>query len=407
MSPTRHDIVVVGGGIVGVATANLLARCGWSVVLVDGGSAPAPVSGDYGLRVSAVSPGSAAILREAGAGPALDSSRARAYRRMVVEDRGGAARIAFDAPAFGLERLGTIVENDALCHALWAAGVDAHAKGYVTSVVMDADSATVELDDGSRLGAGLVLACDGAGPGLRTLFGIAEEAWEYNQRGLVCTVRGEAPNPGTAWQRFLDTGPLAFLPMADGRSSIVWTLPSAEADRLLALPEPEFIDALGAVAGDWLGGVTAIGERAAFPLTMRISERLVAGRGVLLGDAAHVVHPLAGQGVNLGLADAGALVETLLENRARGRSLADVRALEHWGRWRRSESRVMALGIHGLGALFRPAALAPVRRLGLALTGRSWMARDFFVRRAAGLGPGAPRLARGTSLQSLNQGQFK
>ncbi|KAA9130802.1 UbiH/UbiF family hydroxylase [Marinihelvus fidelis] len=399
MTNRSAPVIVVGGGIVGAVTASLLDRAGWPVMLVDPGPAPVAPTGDFDLRVSAVSPGSAAILGQAGGAGALQGERACAYRRMVVEDRHPGTRIEFEAPAFGLERLGTLVENEAVRAALWQSLDDVEVvRDRVRSV--DGRRGQVTLAGGRDIEADLVIACDGAGPGVRTLLGISESTWEYNQAALVCEVRCQAPNPGTAWQRFLDTGPLAFLPLASGASSIVWTLPAARARELADADQASFHAALDDAGGDWLGGVVSTGPRATFPLVMRASDRLAGPGAVLLGDAAHAVHPLAGQGVNLGLADAAALVEALLAARAAGRE-ADADVLAGWARQRQSESGLMARGIHALGGLFGPGWLGPVRALGIRAVSASWLARDAFVRRAAGLGPGSPRLARGATLKSL------
>ncbi len=399
-----NDIVVVGGGMVGAATASLLSQSGWPVSLVDPGTPPTAPGGEIDLRVSAVSPGSAAILGAAGAAAALSGKRACDYARMVVEDRHGDARIEFEAPAFGLARLGTIVENEAVRAALWSAAEDHGVRivsDRVTAMNRIGDAIELELAGGDSRRAGLVVASDGAGSAIRAALGVVASTWTYNQAAVVCVVRCEHANPGTAWQRFLDTGPLAFLPLADGTSSIVWTLPRDLAEDCLALDDEAFAARLDDAAGGWLGGVVTTGPRASFPLSMQLSDRLVGPRTVLLGDAAHTVHPLAGQGVNLGLADAAALVESLLQARAAGRAPGDPDVLPRWERWRRSESELMARGIHGLGALFTPEWLGPLRRIGLGIAGRSWLAREAFVVRAAGLGPDAPRLARGETLKSL------
>ncbi|MEJ2534549.1 MAG: UbiH/UbiF/VisC/COQ6 family ubiquinone biosynthesis hydroxylase [Gammaproteobacteria bacterium] len=408
--PQKSDLVVVGGGMVGLAAACLLARSGFSVALVEA-APPEPVErdpqADYALRVSALSPGSAAILDQCGAWADIEAGRSCPYQRMTVEDRDADAAVEFEAPAFGLERLGTIVENDLVRDALWRSAmseqrIQRFCPARVEHVEQDREAARVRLEDGRELQAELLLACDGGRSPLRAAVGARSQTWEYNQCGLVCTVRKSLPNPGTAWQRFLPGGPLAFLPLEDGRSSIVWTLPTEDAQRLLEVSDETFTAALRDASEGWLGAVEAVGPRAAFPLSMRISDRFRAGRTVLLGDAAHVVHPLAGQGVNLGFADVAALVEVLAAQRSRGRALADVRALQRFERWRRSETGLMAAGIHVLQGLFRPDALAPLRRLGMRQVADSWMLREAFLQRAAGTGPNAPRLARGESLRALS-----
>jgi ubiquinone biosynthesis UbiH/UbiF/VisC/COQ6 family hydroxylase len=247
----------------------------------------------------------------------------------------------------------------------------------------------------------LLVAAEGATSPLRRQLGIRQDVWEYNQQGIVCVVTTDPPNPGVAWQRFLPGGPLAFLPLADGRSSMVWTRPAEEAGPLLSLPDDQFLEVLFEAAEGGVGEPVAVGPRAGFPLAMRLSECYSSGRVALLGDAAHVVHPLAGQGVNLGLADAAALVESLLLARHAGAEDHVPDQLLKWQRWRRSESQVMASGTHAIRALFTPSALSGIRAFGLRQVGKSWLARDFFIRQAAGLGRNAPRMARGDSLKAL------
>jgi 2-octaprenyl-3-methyl-6-methoxy-1,4-benzoquinol hydroxylase/2-octaprenylphenol hydroxylase len=407
----KYDIVVVGAGMVGAAAAALLGRAGFSVAVVDHEEPPPfdPAEA-VGLRVSAISPGAAQVLSEAGAWRQVERQRHCPYRRMLVEDREESARLEFNAAEFSLERLGTIVENALVQWSLWQSlltmgGVELFCPDRVAGLEYTDGEPVISLASGKTINGSLLVGADGANSAIRKLLGIRQDHWEYGQRGLVAVVRTATPNDGLAWQRFLEGGPVAFLPLADGTSSIVWSLPEAEAVRLMELDESEFLAELdNAVAGGeghWPDRVLACGPRAAFPLTMRLSERYTGNRAVLIGDAAHVVHPLAGQGVNLGLLDAAALVEVLVNARNGGLDIAAAKTLDKYGRWRRSEAEVMARGMHGIRGLFIPEELGPLRRLGLSLISRSWLARDVFIQRATGRNRDAPALARGQTLTDL------
>ena len=407
----RYDVLVAGAGMVGAAAAALLARSGFSVAVVEGREPGAFDPGQaVGLRVSAFSPGSAAVLGEAGAWRQVENGRHCGYRHMVVEDRDESAAIEFQAPEFGLDRLGTIVENDLVQWALWQslsmmAGVEILCPDQVAGLEYRDGAPLLRLESGKQVSARLLVGADGADSRVRELLGIGQDHWEYGQMGVVGVVRTAEPNPGVAWQRFLDGGPLAFLPLSDGASSIVWSCPEREARRLLELDETAFLTELERVAAGspdhWPGRLESIGERAAFPLTMRLSERYCGRNAVLLGDAAHVMHPLAGQGVNLGLLDAAGLAEVLIEARQKQLDIGDEKVLQKYDRWRRSEAEVMCRGVHSLRGLFMPEALGLVRRAGLGLVARSWTAREAFIRRATGRNSNAPALAKGQSLASL------
>ncbi len=398
-------IVVAGGGMVGATVASLLAKTGMDVHLVDRqGVVTWDPEEPVGLRVSAISPGSEAILDAAGAWAGVRAGRHCVYRRMHVEDGQGRGAIDFEAARFGLSHLGTLVENDLVSASLWRAcaaegRLEPHTPDRVVTLDAGDDGVRVKLESGAMLEADLLVACDGARSELRRLVGIDSDSWDYNQRGLVAQVRKSQPNPGVAWQRFLAGGPLAFLPLSDGTSSIVWSLPARVAEERLADDPESFMEHLQEASGGWLGDVESVGPRAAFPLAMTLGDRYVSGRVVLLGDAAHAIHPLAGQGVNLGLADAAGLVECLAETGMPTSPRDWASRLRRFERWRRSESNLMAGGVHALGALFRPGALAPLRGAGMGLLGRNWFAREALLRRAAGQGPNAPRLALGKGLK--------
>ncbi|MBT8055923.1 MAG: NAD(P)-binding protein [Xanthomonadales bacterium] len=405
------DVAVVGGGMVGATAACLLARAGFTVVVIDDGKSPSfDASTDMGLRVSAISPGAMSILSEAGAWRLVEGQRHSPYRTMRVEDRDETAAIEFQAPEFGLDVLGAIVENDLVQWALWQslrvmAGIEILERERVAGIEYCEGLPVITLDSGEQVVARLVAAADGASSKLRGLLGIGQRHWEYGQMGVVGVVRSAEPNPGVAWQRFLDGGPIAFLPLADGRSSIVWSCTELDARRRLEQDEASFVSELeAAVAGSpghWPGALESVGPRAAFPLTMRLSDRYAARRAVLLGDAAHVMHPLAGQGVNTGLLDAAGLVEVLVDARFAQRDIGDARVLERYDRWRRSEAELMSQGVHGLRGVFLPDELGLLRRAGLGLVSRSWTVREAFIRRATGRHRNAPALARGQTLSSL------
>lgn len=350
----RLDVAVVGGGVVGTAAALALARLGLEVALLETREPPPWKAGARDLRVYAFAPDNAALLASLGAWEPVRVARAQPYRRMRVWDAAGGGELAFDADRLGVRELGWIVEHGLLVDRLWSAlpgaGVQVRCPAAVVALEPHADGARLRLEDGMVVDARLLLGADGAGSSVRTLAGIAAEAHDYGQRGVVGFVASERPHAETAWQRFLPGGPLALLPFADGDSSIVWTLPDAEAARVLALDDEAFGRELSSASGGRLGALRATSPRAAFPLRRQLAATHVAGRVLLLGDAAHVVHPLAGQGVNLGLRDVSTLAEAVRDAQARQADYAAPQRLARWARARRSENAVAA---HAFGAINR------------------------------------------------------
>ena len=407
------DIAVIGAGVVGCAAALAFARDGWRVALVEA-QMPTPWRADApDLRVYAFAPDNAALLDDLDVWHEVVSARVQPYRAMRVWDAAGGGELAFTAERLGRSELGWIVEHGLLVDRLWnavqRAGVTMHCPQRVIALAQDNDSATLTLEDQSQLRAKLVIAADGPDSALRELAGLAAPRHDYGQRAVVAYVETELPHRDTAWQRFLPGGPLAFLPCPNApgdartdrhRSSIVWTLPDADAQRLLALDDETFRRELTRAFDATLGEVVAVGKRVAFPLRRQLAQNYVSGRVVLAGDAAHVVHPLAGQGVNLGLRDVAALRE-LPRSGAQQSSGKDRRAsreriapqlsitpqrLARYARIRKSENALAAYSFEGLNRLFSNDAPLPTLLRGrlLGLFGRITPLVDRLAKRASG-----------------------
>jgi len=387
------DVVVVGAGVVGAAAALGFARAGRKVALVES-RRPAPWSADApDLRVYALAPDNAALLERLDAWAAIAAARLQPNRAMRVWDAGGGPGLVFDADRLGRPELGWIVEHGLLVDRLWSAlpavGVAVHCPDAAESLSQDSDGATLLLESGRRLHARLVIAADGADSRLRTLAGVEAPRHDYHQRGLVAYIGHEAAHRATCWQRFLPGGPLAFLPFVDGRdgprSSIVWSLPEGEAERLLAADDDVFLGELARAFDGPLGTLRSVSRRAAFPLRRQLADTQVVGRVVLVGDAAHVVHPLAGQGVNLGLRDVAALQGAF--DGTRDIDMGSPAKLQRWARRRRSDNTVSAYAFEGINRLFSNDAVLPVLLRGrlLGAAGRLPPLTRALWRHAAGL----------------------
>jgi 2-octaprenylphenol hydroxylase len=409
----RHDfhIIIVGGGMVGACAAALAAAnprlAELRIALLEAHPPASPPQGDPDLRVSAVSRASQRILASAGAWALIPAQALSPYDDMVVWDAAGKPRgagaIHFSASATGEPNLGHIVENR---HLQWALYDCAPFRQRITllraelaGMTLERDRAVVSLGDGRTLSAALVVGSDGAGSLSRKLAGIETRGWDYEQRALVTHVRTEHPHARTAWQRFLPDGPIAFLPLADGRCSIVWTTRPAHAEHLASCPPEEAALEIERALDGILGKIEVAAPRAHFPLRLTHARHYCKERFALVGDAAHAIHPLAGQGVNLGFLDCAALIEVLAEALARGGTadaLAELRVLRRYERWRKSEN-LIALGlVDGLNRLFSTsdATLGWLRRAGLGAVDGSVLAKRFFMGRAMGTSGELPAIAR-------------
>ncbi|MHA6494906.1 2-octaprenyl-3-methyl-6-methoxy-1,4-benzoquinol hydroxylase [Pseudomonas borbori] len=406
------DLIIVGAGMVGSALALALQDQGVEVLLVDGGSLsvePFDHAAPFEARVSALSMASQRILERLGVWQGIVTRRSSPYGDMQVWDGSGTGQIHFSAASVHADTLGHIVENrvvqDALLERLHDSSVGLLANARLEQLRRSGDDWLLTLTDGRQLRAPLLIAADGANSAVRRLAGCATREWDYLHHAIVTSVRCAQPHQAMAWQRFTDQGPLAFLPLADAREggvdeqrwcSIVWSTTPAEAERLMTLADADFCRELGK-AFEWrLGEVLQADARLCIPLRQRHAKRYVEEGLALIGDAAHSIHPLAGQGVNLGFLDAAVLAEVLLHALARGERLADERVLSRYERRRMPHNLAMMAAMEGFERLFQadPMPLRWLRNAGLNWVDDLPEAKALFVRQALGLSGDLPELAR-------------
>ncbi|UTW09713.1 2-octaprenyl-3-methyl-6-methoxy-1,4-benzoquinol hydroxylase [Pseudomonas benzenivorans] len=401
------DLIIVGAGMVGSALALALQDTGLEILLVDGGPlsvVPFDRAAPFEPRVSALSAASQRVLERLGVWPGVTARRTSAYGEMQVWDGAGTGHIHFSAASVHAETLGHIVENrvvqDALLERLHDSRVGLLANARLERLRRSGDGWLLKLEDGRELRAPLLVAADGANSAVRRLAGCATREWDYLHHAIVTSVRCAEPHQATAWQRFTDDGPLAFLPLDAGPDehwcSIVWSCVPAEAERLMNLPDEAFCGALGKAFEQRLGAVLHADRRLCIPLRQRHAKRYVEDGLVLIGDAAHSIHPLAGQGVNLGFLDVAVLAEVLQRAQARGERLVDERVLSRYERRRMPHNLAMMAAMEGFERLFQadPLPLRWLRNAGLNWVDGQPEAKALFVRQALGLSGDLPELAR-------------
>jgi 2-octaprenylphenol hydroxylase len=402
------DLIIVGAGMVGSTRALALEGCGLDIVVLDAG--PLEVAafdphGGFEPRVSALSAASQRILQRVGAWPGMAARRISPYTDMHVWDGSGTGQIHFSAETVHAEVLGHIVENRVVQDALLET-MQRHdqarliGNARVEQLVRTDEGWQLTLADGRELHTALLIAADGANSAIRRLAGCETREWDYLHQAIVTSVRCREPHQRTAWQRFTDDGPLAFLPLErDGDRhwcSIVWSVTETEATRLMALDDVAFRKALGRAFEERLGEVLETDPRLCIPLRQRHAKRYVQPGLALIGDAAHTIHPLAGQGVNLGLLDAAVLAEVLKAAIAGGERGADVQVLSRFERRRMPHNLTMMAAMEGFERLFQadPLPLRWLRNTGLKAVQALPEAKALFVRQALGLSGDLPELAR-------------
>ena len=401
LSTQTYDVAVVGGGMVGLATAIGLAMEGIKVVVIDAGQTQA-VSGAPKLRVSAINKASQQLITNLGAWPYLAASRVSPYQKMQVWDKDSLGKIDFDAHSLSETHLGSIIENDAIAFALAERAGELSELTYIENtrlerIAFGEREAWLTLDNGDNVSAALVVAADGANSWVREQCKIPMTFWDYNHHAIVATIRTELPHGDTARQVFDAEGPLAFLPLYETNlSSIVWSVSPQKAEQLLALDNVAFERALTAAFDGRLGMCSLESDRQSFPLRMRYARHFARPRLVLAGDAAHTIHPLAGQGVNLGFLDAAAIVETVSELKQQGKDIGDYKHLRDLERWRKAEALEMITAMEGFKRLFQgtnPVTKA-IRDIGLNFVDNFAPLKTLFIQQALGNKNNLPKLCR-------------
>jgi 2-octaprenyl-6-methoxyphenol hydroxylase len=403
------DVLVVGGGMAGMTLACALAGAGVAVTVIDREPPAATVAPDYDGRASAIAHASAMAFKGIGIWPLLEADASPIADIRVAD--GHAIRgisplfLHYDHRDLGDEPFGYIIENRHIRTALHTfAGrlpkLTLLAPAKMTALTRDSHHVEACLADGRRIRAGLTVAADGRSSQVRREAGIAVTSLRYRQTAIVCTVRHERAHDGVAVELFLPGGPFAMLPMTENRSNVVWSERTELASAYLALDDDVFLDELKHRFGDWLGAISLTGPRFSYPLGVQHAARYTALRLALIGDAAHAIHPIAGQGLNLGLRDVAALAELIVDSRRLGLDLAGPQVLERYERWRRFDNMLLTAVTDGLNRLFSNdvAPLRLARDIGLAGVNRLPPLKRFLMRHAMGVVGDLPRLVRGEAL---------
>ena len=404
-APGEHaDVLVVGGGMVGLTLAKALASGGLDVVVVDRADPAALAAATFDGRASAIGQASQRLLATLGLWSALGDA-AQPILDIRVCEGDSPFFLHFDHAELGESPFGYMVENHITRGALAAAAIAdpriaLWAPATLAGIERGPDRVEARLEDGRLVRAAVLAACDGRASGLREQAGIRTFGWTYGQTGIVCTLAHARAHGGVAVERFLPAGPFAILPLTGRRSSLVWTERSDLAPAIMDLDTADFEDQMRRRVGDFRGAVRLLGPRWSYPLSLHLAERYIDHRMALVGDAAHGLHPIAGQGLNMGLRDAAAIAQALVDARRLGLDIGASWGLERYQRWRRLDNLLLLAVTDSLNRLFSndDPGIRVVRNLGLAAVNRLGPVKRFLMRHASGTMGEVPRLLAGAPL---------
>jgi 2-octaprenylphenol hydroxylase len=389
------DIIIVGAGMVGATLACGLAEEAENlrIAVIDANVPNFDWDKDsYDMRVSAITRASQTIFKNIDVWEKIVEQRVSPYQDMFVWDAGGKGELHFDSADMGEADLGHIIENRVIVKALHQRieelpAIKLFCPALLESIDFNDDKTELTLKDKTKLSANLVVGADGTRSWIRQHVDIAVKGWDFDQAALVTTVKTKKHHQDTAWQRFLSTGPLAFLPLTEGYSSIVWSTSPDEAKRLTEISESEFALELAQAFENKLGKIESVAGRAIFPLRLFETLNYVKARIALVGDAAHTIHPLAGQGVNLGLADVASLITVIVDALNDKKDIGDLKVLRRYERWRRADNRSMLVSMDGLKRLFGSelSAVKDLRSFGLDIVNKITPLKNLIMQKAMGL----------------------
>jgi len=399
--PQYFDIVIVGGGIVGLSFANELIDSAFSVAVIER-NALAPIGDELSCRVSAINLSALKRFQQTAVFQSSLAQRICRFEKMLVWEQSGAGQIQFDSAELGVPELGAIIENTVLQQMLLekvtaASNISYQCPQEIAQLDYRVDDggpssipqgvSKLTLASGKTISAGLLVGADGVNSLVRTAASIQRRQQPYQQQGLVCNVSTREVHQNTAWQCFMPSGPLALLPLFNGQSSIVWSLDEGKAQQTLALDDEAFRLALAEASEYQLGEIEATGERFLFPLSHGHVDEYAKPGLALIGDAAHNIHPLAGQGANLGIADAFVLADTIMTAQKAGRQWAALHTLSKYQRQRKGANQLMELSMTGFKHLFGSdnAALSEVRNAGLSLVDQLPALKYRIIKQALGV----------------------